>query len=270
VPAIQLARLKKQLEELRAAWAQPELFERRLINLLEAYADHSLRTGQAAEPATLLPAYNVPRLLIRQIVLGLDDLLAADPAYTLTIAERLWQRGYFEPRLLAIHFLGYAWQENDRFAETSTGWMAETNDDSLVETLFTHGLSSFAAQKPLAYLDLAETWLQSDRAAQMAAGLRALETLIRQPAFDNIPRCFRIITPMVRQPSEALRPELSGVLKMLGRRSPAETAYFYLDLMKGSVSSQTATLIRYGLESLPQPYQTRVRDRLREKRRANG
>lgn len=268
MPAIQLARLKKQLDELRDVWSQPERFENDLIGLLEVYADHSLRTGQAAEPATLLPSYKVPGLLIRQIVLGLDDVLEADPAYTLDIAERLWARGFFEPRLLAIHFLGYTWSEKDRFVNVSAAWMAATNDESLIEAFFSHGLADFAAENPQAYLDLAEGWLQANQVTQKAAGLRALETLVRQPAFDNIPRCFRLVAPLVRQPSEALRPELSGVLSELGERSPAETAYFYLDIMESSLSPQTASLIRHGLESLPSEQQQRVREWLREKRRA--
>lgn len=268
MPAIQLARLKKQLQELRADWSQPEKFMRRLIGLLEQYADYSIRTGQAAEPATLLPAYKVPGLLIQQIVLGLDDLLAADPSYTLTIAERLWQRGYFEPRLLAIHFLGYSWQETERFVDISAAWMAETTDQNLLEAFFDHSVSRLAAQKPQAYLDLAEKWLHDHRPVRMAAGLRALETLIRQPEFENYPRCFRLISPLMQQPSEALRPELSALLAVLGERSPAETTYFYLDLMQGNLSQPTASLIRRGLEHLPEEQKQRVRSRLREKVRA--
>lgn len=267
MPAIQLARLKKQLQELRAVWSQPAQFVRRLIGLLEQYADYSLRTGQAAEPETLLPAYKVPGLLIQQIVLGLDDLLEAEPAYTLSIAEQLWRRGYYEPRLLAIYFLGHAWQETERFLTVSAAWMTETNDEGLLEAFFVHGGSRLAAENPQAYLELAEKWLQDNRPAQTAAGLRALETLIRQPGFENYPRCFRLITPLLRQPSEALRPELSRVLAVLGERSPAETTYFYLDLMQGVLNPHTATLIRYGLEHLPEENRQRVRNLLREKLR---
>ena len=54
MPAIQPARLKKQVTELVPKINQPSVFVRELHTLLNLYSDHTQRPGQAGVPLPLL------------------------------------------------------------------------------------------------------------------------------------------------------------------------------------------------------------------------
>jgi hypothetical protein len=270
MPAIQLARLKKQLSDLRQAWSDPDIFLRQLIELLEYYADHSFRTGQAAEPSPLLKSFQVPPPLIRQIKHALDDLAIADPGYTLQICDTLWASPIYETRLLAVHFLGLIPVRAGEIASRAGRWLAVTTDQQLIDAMFTHGLNRFAAQNPDTYLQLVEAWLGSNSRLEKALGLRAMATLVRQPEFKNFPPCFRLLAPFVHQANQDLRPELVESLRALAERSPKEAAYFFIEMLESGYNTQMGMLLRLALEPLPPDLQATVRSHLRESRRSVG
>ena len=267
MPAIQLTRLKKQLAELRLQWPDAQMFYRGVLRLLEYYADHSLRPGQAGEPSPLLFTYQVPPPLIREIVVELDDLAVSQPMHTVQICDLLWNDPSYETRLLAIRLLGVLPFLPGEVTTRAARWMAVTTDEQLVQAMFTFGLAQFAAIDPDAFMLLVGDWLGSPAIETQALGLRALGTLLAVPAFENFPPCFRLLSPLVRQSTPDLRPELVNVLRILGERSPQEAVYFYLDLLDGSVSAQAPILIRLALDPLPAEQARRVRQKLRERER---
>jgi hypothetical protein len=267
MPAIQLTRLKKQLAELRQDWPDAQAFYRGILKLLELYADHSLRTGQAAEPSPILFTYQVPPPLIREIVVEFDDVAASQPMHTLQICDLLWNDASYEPRLLAIRFLGVLPSLPGEVATRAARWMDVTTDEQLIHAMFRYGLANFAEADPAAFLLLVENWLASSRVETQALGLRAIVTLLAVPGFHNYPPCFRLLTPLVRQPPPYLRPELVRVLRQLGEESPLEAAYFFLDILEGSISAQTPILIRQSITPLPVEQARRIRQTLRERER---
>lgn len=267
MPAIQLARLKKQIALLRVSWPNIQAFQKDLHNILDYYADPSYRMGQSAEPITLLMSYHVPAPLIRQIVNGLSDLLCEDDDYTIQICNSLWDEEIYETRLLAIHFLGFIKKSEVQVTEISARWMASTTDQQLINAMFIYGVAKFAARNPDTYLEMVSQWLEKPGMVEQSIGLNALETLIRIPDFNNFPPCYKLITPFVREAVPHLRPELVKVLVALGERSPAETTYFYMSIMDAKISAQTGLLIRQSINNLPDENKEKVRWRLRERRR---
>lgn len=267
MPAIQLARLKKQIDVLRFSWLDIQEFQRELNNLLDFYADHSYRMGQSAEPITLLDSYHVPAPLIREIVNGLSDLLVKEEEYTIRVCHRLWEQEIYETKLLAIHFLGFVRKSEQKVADIAGLWMATTTDQQLINAMFNYGVAEFAARNPDAYLDMVRLWLEKPETVEQSIGLNALETLIRIPDFNNFPPCYKLVTPFVRQADPQLRPELVRVLVALAERSPTETTYFYMSIMEAKISTQTGILIRQSIHTLPHENYEKVWERLRERRR---
>ncbi len=67
MPAVQLARLRAQVEELSSRFSQPAVYLRALRDLLELYADRTYQPGQGVPSQVLTPSYHVPMLVMRQL-----------------------------------------------------------------------------------------------------------------------------------------------------------------------------------------------------------
>ena len=90
MPAIQPARLKKQVALLAVKFHQPDLFVRELHALLHHYSDHTHRSGQAGLPSPLIGSYNTPPPVMRQIWLALTPLVNSHPAEVILLCDALW------------------------------------------------------------------------------------------------------------------------------------------------------------------------------------
>ena len=67
MPAVDIARLKTQAAVLVEKFDQPAVFLKQLHEILEMYADRTLRLGVVANPVSVLPAYRTPQSVLRQI-----------------------------------------------------------------------------------------------------------------------------------------------------------------------------------------------------------
>ncbi len=106
MPAIQPVRLKIQAARLAAQFAEPRAFTHALSLLLEEYADHTHRPGQAGEPSPLLPSYNTPTPVLRQVWLAILPLISSKPNAALELSDSLWVQPSLEHRILASDILG--------------------------------------------------------------------------------------------------------------------------------------------------------------------
>ena len=66
MPAIDLARLKKQTAQLADLFDQPSAFLRELREVLEFYVNRTLRS-QSVAPSSVLPTYRPPVVVLRQV-----------------------------------------------------------------------------------------------------------------------------------------------------------------------------------------------------------
>src|SRR5258706_7497641 len=61
IPAIDIARLKIQAAVLVEKFDQPAVFLKGLHEILDHYADRTMRIGVVASPVSVLPAYRAPQ-----------------------------------------------------------------------------------------------------------------------------------------------------------------------------------------------------------------
>ncbi len=250
MPAIQPARLKLQVAALAAIFDQPEVFTQQLHHLLEQYADRTHRPGQSGTPNPLLPSYNAPAPVIRQVVAAIRLEAENDSQSTLTLSDILWTQPNLECRIISSHLLG--WVENIPVAaivERVFKRLAETIDEQVIHIVAQYGLAHVRLVESQAILDLAKQWLASDRLADQKTGLIILETLMRDNNFDNLPAIFLMVTPYFRKAPVELRPVLMDFVKSLALRSPQETAYLLQENLRATENPDTAWLIRQLLTS---------------------
>jgi hypothetical protein len=260
MPAIELGRLKIQAAQLANDFTRPAIFASNLEGILDFYADRTHRPGQSGTPHPLLPAFNVPAPVLRQIVIELAPFVGVNPQAGLILADELWKRDNLEYRLLTASLLGLIPVEAAEGVVTRVqAWLVSETEPRLVESLLRLGLAPLRREKAGYYQAMLENWLTSQNLQENDVGLRGILPLIESESFDNLPVVYRLLTPYIRTIPARLRPALLEVLEVLIDRSPQETAYFLRQNLNTSASVDTPWIIRKLMRRFPVEVQDSLR-----------
>ncbi|PWH17183.1 MAG: hypothetical protein DDG60_02770 [Anaerolineae bacterium] len=251
MPAIDIARLKTQAAVLVEKFDQPERFVKELHEILDLYADRTLRVGIAA-PASVLPAYRVPQAVLRQIEMELNPLATTFPEQALALTNALWKAGYLETRLLAAVLLGKIHPDTPHLLERVQAWVARARDKQLRKALLNAGLVRLRREAPQRFLALIQTWFDPSTPRLWEYAIYALIPLLEDPAYENLPPIYTMLTPVIQNIPPMLQNELADLLTALYRASPVETTYFLRQAMAGAASPQCAVILRRVAPSLPE------------------
>lgn len=264
MPAIQLSRLRDVLGRLFSLIDQPEQFHRALADFLEQQADHAYRAGENIPTRPRTPAYHVPPLVIRQLEMEFTDACKRQPDGLFPIADHLWQDPHLELRLLAAHILGQMPSTHIQgVTERLKTWVLTCDDHSILITLLERATSTLRRHSPLEMVTLLEGWLQGTDYLHLRIGLRVIEWLVQDPQFENLPALFRLLGPLVKNPTTPIFNDLAHALQALARRSGSETTLFLRQMLASSSHPSTARLARQVLPELSEPQQQALRTSLR-------
>jgi hypothetical protein len=266
MPAIQVARLKIQSAELATRFDNPAAFVRGLHELLDFYADRTRKPGQAGKPPPLIKPYNVPRPVLRQIKTDLSPYVAMDGESALALCDALWAEPYLEFRLLAADILGSVPADSpDEILERINLWAKPGIEDRLLNALVKEGLTEVSKRDPERYLSQLEEWLTAEEDLPRRTGLKAISMMLADRDFENLPKIFRLLAPLVRKSPSQLRPDLLDVMYALAKRSPNEAAFFLRQNLSVMVDDDgTAWLIRNSARYFPEEVRVSLKTALRE------
>jgi hypothetical protein len=263
MPAVHLPRLKEQIARLALYFSQPEDFLQRLHELFDLYADRAYRPGQAVRPRPLVQTYHAPPLVLRMLEQELGKQVNDDPDAALDVAGLLWQDAYLEPRLLAAALLGQVpVNPPEPVLERLLAWADPDVDPQILETLMLQGSNRLRREQPERWLALVEHWLESSSKDIQGVGLKSLLPLVQDRSFQNLPRIYRILHPLVQSAPGEFLGDLQKNIEVLARRSPAETAYFLRQMLSLSESSGTVRLVRRVLPAFAEEQQASLRKAL--------
>jgi hypothetical protein len=263
MPAVSLPRLKEQIAQLAGHFDQPEGFHKRLLALFDLYSDRSYRPGQAIRPRPLVQTLYVPALVLGTLNQELGRWAREKPDAALAAAEMLWQDTMLEMRQTAAALLGQIpVQPPEPVLERLLRWADPEIDPQILETLMLQGGVRLRQEHPERWLMLVEHWLDMNAAEMQAVGLKSLLPLLQDRGFENLPRIYRILDPLVHTAPNALLPDLQKNIDVLARRSPAETAYFLRQMLSVSENSGTIRLVRRTLPTFPEEQQASLRKAL--------
>ncbi len=267
MPAIDLARLKKQAAALGDLFDRPAPFLRELHETLDFYVNRTLRQAENVAPASVLRTYHTPPVILRQLETELAPLAAARPDQALDLADRLWDEGWLEMRLLAAFLLGKLPPREERLLARLTAWTMQIRDSSVRAALLTTSLARLRKETPELFLTLVSEWLNPERHRMWPNGLQALLPLVNDPDFHNLPPVFEIIEPVVEAAPALIQSELAELITALYEASPTETAYFLRQVLAKSQTEMTAITLRRILPSLPPDLANNLREVIRPARR---
>lgn len=261
MPAAELIRLRQQINQLIMQFQEPAAFCRLLRDLLELYAHHSYRPGQAVQPQPLLPAYRVPPLVMRQLELELGKTCQEQPQQALAVVAVLWKETYLEPRLLATSLLGSIPIQSAQqgVLDILRAWAIGSENLRLIGALMANGTLQLRRHAPERLLELIDVWLSEANPAQQAVGIQAILAIVNDRAFENLPAIFRLLGPPLHNVNPRLQADLQAALSALIKRSPTETAYFLRQVLSLSSGTGTARLIRRLLPEFDAPQQASLR-----------
>lgn len=262
MPAIDLARLKKQTARLADLFDQPSAFLREVREILEFYVNRSLRS-QGVAPSSVLPTYRTPTVVLRQMETELGPIAEKRPIPALELADALWDEGWLETRLLAAILLGRIPPQEERLLARLTAWTQAVRDPSVRAALLTTSLTRLRKETPDLFLVLVKEWLHPARQRMWSNGVQALVPLISSPDFDNLPPIFEVVEPILKSSPATLQFDLQELIIALFEASPDETTYFIQQILKETKSRLPAVALRRMSPELPPELQASLREMLR-------
>src|SRR6185436_18281572 len=219
MPAVDLARLKKQTARLADLFDQPTPFLREHRDILDHYVNRTLRS-QAVAPSSVLPTYRTPTVVLRQIENELGPVAEKNPIQALELADALWDEGWLETRLLAAFLLGRIPPQEERLLARLTAWTQAVRDPEVRAALLTTSLTRLRKETPDLFLVLVKEWLHPARQRMWSNGVQALVPLISSPDFDNLPPIFEIVEPIIKAAPATLQFDLQELIIVLYKASP--------------------------------------------------
>jgi hypothetical protein len=266
MPSIDLARLRKQAARLADFFYVPDDFARQLNTVLDAYVNHTRRKAAAVAPGMHLPSHRTPAVVLKQIEQELTPLATAreNAEAALALADRLWDEGSLETRLLAGFLLGRMVPQEGRLIARISAWAVQAHDSELRSRLLDTSLLRMRKEAPEMFLELLQEWLRPERRRYWRDAIRAAISAVGDPGFVDLPRFLKILEPVVREAPSDIQLELEELILALYKLSPAETAYFVRQVLSTSDDPMTAITFRRMSASLPAGLTAGIRDLIRK------
>lgn len=263
MPAIDLSRLRKQASRLADFFFVPDEFIRQLGEMLAFYVDHTLRKQPAIAPSAKIPSYHTATVILKQIEQEIHRNASEYPDAALELADRLWDEGYLETRLLAAFLLGRIPPQEERLLARLTAWTQQVYDLGLRAKLLDQGLARIRKETPDQFLELIAQWLRPERTRLWSNGLQAAISAVSDPSFSNQPPLLKVLEPIMEAAPARLQNEIEEFVLVLYKISPTETIYFLRQVLANSNNPMTAITFRRIASSFPNELKEGIREFIR-------
>ena len=244
MPAIDLARLRKQASRLADFFFVPDEFLKHLHEMLDFYVNRTVRKQSANAPGTTLPSYRTNSVVIQQIEQEIAKGASDYPEAALELADLLWDENFLETRLLAAFILGKIPPVETHLLPRLTAWTQQIRDAGLRAELLNTSLARMRKESPEQFLQLIGEWLQPERQRLWPNGIEAIISAVNDPAFINLPPLLKLIAPVIEAAPAKLQVEIEELVLALYKKSPAETTHFLRQVLTASNDPMTAITFR--------------------------
>jgi hypothetical protein len=267
MPAIDLARLRKQASRLADFFFVPDEFIKHLHEMLDSYVNYTVRKSRAVAPGANLPTYRTPSVIVKHIEQELTAraVRPENSDAALELADRLWDEEWLETRILAAFLLGSIPPREERLLARLTAWSQQLYDADLRAELLNTSLLRVRREAPDVFLSLIGEWLVPQRTALWPNGIQAVISAVSDPEFENLPPLMKVIEPVVVEAPAKLQNELEELILVLYAASPTETTYFVRQILIESENPMTAMTFRRIAPSLPMELREEIREFIRGK-----
>jgi hypothetical protein len=263
MPAIDLARLRKQANRLADFFFLPDEFMKHLREMLDLYVNYTLRTKENVAPGSNLKTYRTPPAVLTHIENELRAVAEANPHFALELADVLWDEGALETRLLAAFLLGRIPPQEEHLLPRITAWTQQIRDPNVRSALLSTSLTRMRKETPEQFLNLVREYLHPERSRTWSNGIHALLPMIADTNFANLPPILDIVEPIIEDAPSNLQDDLADLIVALYRASSNETTFLLKHILSTTQNPMTVVTMRRIATSFPPPLQMELRDLLR-------
>ncbi len=263
MPAIDLARLRKQANRLADFFFLPDEFMKHLREILDFYVNYTLRTKENVAPGSNLKTYRTPPAVLTHIENELRAVAEANPHFALELADVLWDEGALETRLLAAFLLGRIPPQEERLLPRLTAWTQQIRDPEVRSALLSTSLTRMRKETPSQFLILVREYLHPERTRTWSNGIQALLPMIADTSFTNLPPILDLVEPIIEEAPSTLQNDLADLIVALYRASANETTFMLKHILANSQNPMTVVTLRRISTSFPPPLQKELRELLR-------
>jgi hypothetical protein len=228
MPAIDLARLRRQVDGLGALSTDLPQLQAQILELFEFYRDRTRRptaAARAADPGRR--SLGVPRPVLRALARGLDEALPPSTEVRLTLADQLWGTALAESQYLAARLVGTV--TGAGAADWVAGCAAGTESRAALKQLAGEALSSLRSDAAAELFVAIERWMRSENPRLRALAYFASAPLVEADGFQGIPDLLGLLESTLKDAGGFAQPALQELVEALARRVPPEAARMLID-----------------------------------------
>jgi hypothetical protein len=250
MPPINLPHLRARTAALAERFADPAATAAAVRQLLDDYADRSHRSSPRVASRSLAYSFKVSPPVLRAVVAALRGPAQANPAAAMAVADRLWQGGSREERLIAARLLGeVALRQPDPALALIEGWAMRIESAETADALAEHGLGPLMRSDPARYLAEARRWVAFPHKWVRRFALSALLPLVKDRQWDNVPSALTVVRLAMADADGDVRHAAVTVLSRLAPKSPAEIGQFLRE-QAARTNTHTGAIVRAAMTAL--------------------
>jgi hypothetical protein len=263
MPAIDLARLRKQAARLADFFFLPEEFMKHLREMLDFYVNYTLRTKENVAPGSNLKTYRTPPAVLTQIENEIKQTAEENPHFALELADILWDEGALETCLLAAFLLGRIPPQEERLLPRLTAWTQQVRDPDVRSALLSTSLTRMRKETPTQFLNLIREYFHPERSRTWSNGIQALLPMIGDTSYNNLPPILDMVEPIIEEAPTSLQNNLSDLIIALYRASSNETVFLLKHILERTENPMTVITLRRMSSNFPPPLQKELQELLR-------
>lgn len=260
MPAIQIERLKSQIEAILNPAFLPEDFISSMRSFMEAHANLAYRVSPQVLRTQQMASYQLAPVIINQLNLQMSLFAKKHPEIAIQFADLLWQESHIEMKALAGEILGGLPSPYHQHAlERTIAWVSQNKDKTQRKLIFESSTRTFISDNFSDWQKIIKNWLSSGDMLQILSGLQALVILLEASNFDNHPFIYSVIDQINLKNSEKINNALSDLFSALAMSNPVETSLFVKSMILKNPSAELFRIIRRSLPSFPPNQQDLIR-----------
>jgi len=260
MPAIQIDRLKNQILSILEPKFPPQIFMESLRSLMEAHANLAFRTSSESFQKHGLESYQLTPVIFNQLQLFFIQFAQLNPDLALSYADTIWNEPALEMKQMAGIFMSALPEDKiPEILERVVNWSKDTKDKTLRKIIFNDCTKTIRDHGLNKWLEILTSWVNSGNPHLIIPAIQAIQVLILDPKFKNIPFVFNLFGSISSFHNEKISNELSELIQSLILREPIETTYFVKSILLSQPSSELFRIIRRNLGYFSEEQQENIR-----------